>query len=413
MKRKRNILVGLILGLLISAVIASFYLPFVLEHFSFLSGFIVCFIIGVLGFLWSIVWGKTVFLKTNKRYTLLWLLVFVVLGGLTSVFFIQQQQKSFLSQKAFQDKEMEQQLKLQEAVRNSNLVFLMANVFNKIDDELKNNSNRKISEETISRIATLSYFLKPHWYEEGDSLSEKRRSPERGQLLLTLCQMEIDSNSFDQIKKRTSFAGADLRKADLRQAKLNGINLKGAHLKGANLSKANLRDANLKEANLWGANLNKADLNGANLYQSNCAWAEMNETNLSNCKMDGADFTSAKMRKTDMSQAKLKWAYMNGTFLNEASFVEANLIGAYLKRSNLNGANFSNANLTFVNLSEANLTQTNLTSANLEKTKFKEANWLEKLNTWQVIGAKEIQDNYKVVVDATGQANYRVIKNKK
>ncbi len=168
------------------------------------------------------------------------LILGALMGGILG-FGITRQNELLKAQIQYQARSIEQQSELIESVKKGSLVFLMSHILDKVDEELTNHPRRTLSKETIARIAALNTAFQPYAYVKGDSLSVKKLSPERGQLLLVLSIMNMDSSSFDTIKAKTSFAGADLR---------------GANLNGANLSGVDLRDANLKEADLRGANLN-------------------------------------------------------------------------------------------------------------------------------------------------------------
>lgn len=429
MKQKKNLLVGLTLGMLISGALAFVALPIGINVFSFLLGVILCLIFVLLVFSLFLLRNKQLgsnelsnkkssietTRKVNANSTVVRLVAFfmIVLLGLVGGFLFLKQKAFTKAQAQFENKIRKDQFEFSESVRVKSLAQLMGNIFDKIDEELKDNSQRTLSKETIGRIGALSHSYKPYRCLEGDSLSLKRKSPERGQLLLALSQMNIDTSSFNQIKLKTSFVGADLKDADLRNANLSGIDLSQANLEGADLSGANMIEVNLKEANLWGANLNKVNLKGANLWGANLAWAKLNESDLRECMMDGVDLTSAKLRAANLTGVKLQWADLTGAFLNEANLVNADLKGALFIKANLSDANLSKANLNFTNLSRTNLTQTNLALVNLDRTGFEIENWFEKLNECNVIGAKEIQTNYKVVVDKTGRSNFRVVKNVK
>ena len=373
---------------------------------SFLLGFVACLVFLSLGLILSFVWNKHSFLirllvknpttkdskNVAKTNVLIWILVpvIIVLGGLVSSFLIFKQNELSKSQTQYQNKRVEQREELLASIRTSSLVFLMRNILDKVDDELKNNPKRTLSDETIARIAALSYSFKPYRYLEGDSLSEKKYSPERGQLLLALSKMNIDSSSFDKIKSKAPFSSADLREADLIKANLRGADLRKANLNDADLRWANLNEADLRGANLRGANLRKANLRGADLNGTDMRWADLNGADLKRADLNGADLTSAKLRKADLSGSDFKWADLNGALLNEANLAGVDLSGTDLRRANLNKANLSGVELF--------------------KVAVEEENWLEKLNEWRVTGAKEIQERYKIVDDITGRSKYRLLK---
>lgn len=413
--KKRNLFLGLILGILISSAVAFFNLSFLTNHFSFLLGFIAGLVFFSLGVLIFLFYNKKSTISdsqtTNSIYPLVWTLVFVLISivGLVSSFFIYKKNESFKIQTVFQQKQIEDNAQMIASIRNGNLVYLMSNVFDKIDDEIKDNPKRTLSNETISRVIALSHFLTPYKSIQGDNLSGKKISPERGQLLITLSKMNIDSSSFNQIKSKASFAAADLTNADLERADLNGVDLKYANLCGANLYSSNLNNANLNRANLWGANLNQSNLINVDLQWSNLDWVELNGADLSKSNLNGANLVCAKLRKANLSNVQMEWTDLSNTFLNEANFTNANMLGALMRRANLSKTNFNQAKLILVKLEDANLTQTNLSEVDLRKAGFKEKKWLDKLNEWEVIGAKEIQEKYEVAVDKTGKANYRLL----
>ena len=304
-----------------------------------------------------------------------------------------------------------QQAELADSIRNSGLPGLVSAVLNKIDADLKDNPKRRLSDETIASISTMCYIAKPYLIPEGDSLSTTKLSPERGQLLLFLSGMNIDSGSMQKIKQSASFSGADLREADLSGIDLSRMNLKGANLKGANLQNANMTAAILSFANLWGANLNKAKLTGADLKRAELSWSELNNADLKNADLGEANVISAQLRNADLQSAILKWTDFNGAFLNEANLASSDLFRATFKRAQMAKANLTNANLTLANLVEANLTETNFTDAELSDVVVFEENWLELLNDWNIIGAKDIVKSYKIIDEtSTGKHLYQLKK---
>jgi hypothetical protein len=82
------------------------------------------------------------------------------------------------------------------------------------------------------------------------------------------------------------------------------------------------------------------------------------------------------------------------------------LSGVNLWATDLSRADLNQADLSEANLSETMLTQANLTGVNLAKMTCEEEKWLEKLTEWQVGGATEIQQGYKIVHDIPGFYTY-------
>lgn len=390
MKTKRNLLIGILLGALIGWTLGFLRLPYLEKNASFLMGFLACFAVVSLAILLIFAWNKKPFLlrligenssgnnshSTPNKYAFIgnWVAAFVVAGALVSSVLISWENRQLSTNVQTQDATISQQAEVIASLRSNNLVPLMGTLLEEVKEELKNNSERILSDEIILKIAALGQSMQPYRYFEGDGLADKAYSPERGQLLVALVNMNIDSSSFNEIKRKTPFAGADLRKIDLNGANLAWANLKDANLRDANLGGANLNHSDLRAANLWGANLNKVNMREADLRRANLAWAELNEANLNESDMSGIDFTNAKLKKADLTNVNLRWSDMSGTFLNEA-----NLNGAYLLATNLNKAN----------MSDVELIKTGITG---------EA-WFEKLDEWQVTGAKAIQKGYQVVDD--------------
>lgn len=424
MRAKKNILISIILGILIGWILGFLRFPSMDKNHPFLLGFIACMALVSLGLTVIFVWNKHSHLakllgknqatkdsgNAIKTNTLIWVLVslFIVLGGSVSSFLIFKQNEKFKTQTNYLNKKIGEQTELIESVRKGSLVHLMSNILDKVDDELKNNPTRTLSDETIERIAALSYSFQPYNFIEGDSLSAKKYSPERGQLLLALSKTNMDSSSFDQIKLKTTFSWADLRGADLMGEDLGKADLRNANLNDADLREAELKGANLKSAVLWGANLRKANMMETDLELSDLRWSDLNGANLKGANLNGVDLTHANLRKADLRGTEMQWADLSGAFVNESNLSGANMFGTTLRKANLSGTDFSGANMSAVNFSGANLKEANLSGVKLIIARVEEENWLEKLTEWQVIGAVEIQKRYTTSNDKSGRANYRL-----
>ena len=440
MNFKRNTLILVFFALLIFSVLTILYLQVEIGNTSFIMGILLALVLVTLAFILFYLPKKDVtsasaINQSGNVPILTWFSVIAILiiGGLASIFFINNRNELAQTKLQSTDLGSNKDADMIESMRNSSLVYLMSNILDKIDDELKNNPKRTLSEETIARIAALSYSFKPYSFSKSDSLKEKKYSPERGQLLLALSKMNLDSITFDKIKYKASFANAELALADLRGANLRGVDLNGANLKEADLRRANLKKASLKWANFWGANLQNADLQNANFKRANLSWSDLKKANFRGANLSGAIFESAVLSKAKMAKADLTWAHMNGAFLNEVDMSGLKMQGADLTRANLVKTNFNNADLTWVDFKEANLSRANLknatlsgsnlsqadlyesdmTKANLYKATVEEENWLEKLEEWKIIGAEDLQNSFYIIPDQSGEFNYRILPGKK
>lgn len=412
-----NLLIGITLGVAIGWAAGILRLPTVDGNDAFWIGFIAC--LGVVLFLIAllIAWNKNAFLakvigrsasgdnpdRAVRAYAIVWVLVaaFIVLGGLLSVYMINRQNKLLETQTQNQNKRIEEQSELIESVRKGNQVVLMSNVLENVEAEL--NTNGTLSDAIIARVAALSYSFKPYRYFEEGGLSDRWLSPERGQLLLALSLMSIDSTSFDKIKQSTSFSHADLRGAELPGAALGGTNLNRSDFQDANLRGADLTGADLRQANFSGANFETANLSYANLERADLSWAKMNKANLVEAYLDGADMTSAGLRHASLTGASLRYAN-----LNAALFTGASVVGADFFLARLANANFQNANMREANMRRASLSNANLTDAVLAGAIVQLDNWLEQLGNWGVYGADDIQSKYRILHDTSGLSMHRL-----
>lgn len=295
----------------------------------------------------------------------------VGLAGVLGTILLYNQNKLLIQQNQLlnqQNIRLDQQTYLQEAERRSSLVFLMGNILDAINQELKEDVGvagvRDISPQLIGRVIALSNSLRPYRYLGSDSLVGRELSPERGYLLLAIVSSEIDKRSLRRIYRSADFSFADLKKAVLSGEYLVGINLTGAELEGAFLDEADLSNANLSEAELSDAVLARSNLKDASLRNS-----KMSKTSLQSANFSGANLSGADLRNANLSSATLQNAHLTA----------ANLAGA-----NVSYANFSNAELDHINA---------------DSTIVAEFQWLDSLNnlgTDTLRGTNHLVSNYRV-----------------
>lgn len=307
-----------------------------------------------------------------RRWILLvFQMLFVGFGGMLGTMLLYNQNKLLTQQNLLlqsQNYRLDQQTYLQEADRRSSLIFLMGNLLDAMDTELKNDIGkpgvRDLSPQIIGRVVALSKSLRPYRYLESDSLVARELSPERGQLLLSIVNSQIDKNSLRRI-----FQFADFSFADLKAAVLSG-----EYLSGINLSKADLSHATLDETDL-----SRADLSGANLEE--------------------AVFAHANLRESRFRQSLLTNAYLEAADLTYANFYGADLRGAILATANLHQTHFSHADLTGANLSGAILSGTRFEQSVMDSVKVNDLQWLQQLDSTgqdSVRGAAHLLSAYRV-----------------
>lgn len=222
--------------------------------------------------------------------------------ALLQTYYLKKQNEKF----DVQNKRIEQQTYLQEAERRSSLVFLFDNVLDRMDDELRRNpAGRELTPQLIGRIVALSKALKPYRYLEGDTITSRMSSPERGQLLLSLVASKLGRNTYDQIYLLADFSYATLENVNLDKAYLVNINLSYAQLKSVSLSGADLRNANF-EGSEWDdahvvftpARPFAADFDFTNFYR-----ATLRHCDLSGGSFSYANFTDARLDRVVFREA--------------------------------------------------------------------------------------------------------------
>ncbi|MEM7367043.1 MAG: pentapeptide repeat-containing protein [Bacteroidota bacterium] len=423
MKNKRNLLIGILLGVILGWIVGAFGFPMRGMEGSFGLGFIALGIFSLgLGLLY--VWRQDLFFSppdaaqhnsTRSHFLRLprMLVVLILMGSLVGGIFLIRQEALFTQQKKLQKAHMQQQATLLEAARKSNQGVLVNNLLNKLDDELADQSARIPSKEAIARTVALGNSFEPYLYWNGDSLSAHKISPERGQLLLALTLMNIDSTSFDTIKARTTFSGAVLRGADMTAANLNLVDLRAADMKEIILVGAQLNQADLRKSNLWGSTLTDASFMMTDMKRAELSWADLSGAKMNGSDLNGITLTNAHVREADLSGTLIQWADLKGTVFSGTNISDSDLLGTDMSQADLRQVNFSNSNLTRVVLADADLRGANLTNAAVQH-----AQWLDRLTEWQVRGAAEIQQRYILVKDSLRprqyhDARYRLIQNEK
>lgn len=271
--------------------------------------------------------------------------VLVALLGAVGAYFMSKQNNLL----AIQNSYIKTQMNIEESSRVVEWLSLLENVLAKVDSAIELDPTpgpKKLNDFLIKEISSLSYFFKPYNYLEieGDTLMDLHLSPERGFLLVSLLDRNIDKKSYDKIFEHSTFEYADLENVDLDSCYLKGItlnyaNLRNVSLKGADMSDAEINYSHLQEAKLIGCNLlnssanyayfNYADLTRANLMISEMNGAHFIGTDFSFTRLDAAelmacDFMSAVIYKTNISKTN---------FLNTKNTYEIQFRTALFKSS--------------------------------------------------------------------------------
>ncbi len=299
-----------------------------------------------------------------------WVLgIFVSLGGLTGTLLLMNQNELLEAQNIKIDSQTnlmrkqtelaQQQMSLDEASRRSALVVLMSNIMDKVDREIesqqkglsfKQKEKRKyqLSQSLIGQIAALSHSFKPYRYLQGDTLIERPLSPERGQLLITLTLLPLDTATLHKIYYSATFESADLQGAELQNADLRGVKLENADISNANLRGVNLFNANLINSDMTGTFLSYSDLRKAKFTFAKMLGVNLRGANLQESILAVANLIGAKFGRADLSGANL-----SGADFLQAEWAEKNIIEANLNNVDFTGANFKRSKLYVVQLSKS------------------------------------------------------------
>ena len=276
-----------------------------------------------------------------RRWILLvFQMLFVGFGGVLGTMLLYNQNKLLTQQNLLlqnQNYRLDQQTYLQEADRRSSLIFLMGNLLDAMDRELKSDVGqpgvRDLSPQIIGRVVALSKSLRPYRYLESDSLVGRELSPERGQLLVSIVNSQIDNSSLRRIFQFSDFSYADLQ----------GAVLSGEYLSGIDLSNADLKNTTLDETDLSRANLSGADLGDAILARANLREARFRQSNLTNAYLESADLAQANFYEAKMKGANLAGAKLQQTHFTKANLSDANLFGATILRTGFDQAMLDSA----------------------------------------------------------------------
>ncbi|HEX5111358.1 MAG TPA: pentapeptide repeat-containing protein [Saprospiraceae bacterium] len=332
-------------------------------------------------------------MKGNRNFFIGFLLGILLAGAIFFLFLLP------YFKKAAEDRQkllLQESLKM-ESQQESSYAPLLKNVIDKINHDVQQDPNRTLSDETIDMIAAMCQQFQPYFHPPGDTVLNKKLSPERGRLLLLLALTKIDSVSFMKVKEKTDFSYVDLRQVDLHGIDLSGIQLHHAELKDANLEGAKLNDADLSFANLWGAKLTNAQLIGSNLRRAELSWADLSGADLRIVNLHEANLVSAQLRGANLHGVDCVWTDFTGAFLNGATMAEAKLFRTIFRKAQLEKTDFSGSKMTYAVMTDANLNYTNLTNSDLGNLIVADPDWLNLLDTWHVMGASDIRSKYKQI----------------
>ncbi|WP_010521751.1 pentapeptide repeat-containing protein [Aquimarina agarivorans] len=240
-----------------------------------------------------------------------------------------------------QNERLGQQTNLQEADRRSSMLFVLDQMIKDVTTDGYRN-NGKISKANSTRIIAMSKILKPYKYLDKDTLITKPVSPERGYLLMSLLESNIDlGKMIDQNTKQTLASLLNFEYAELTKASITGIDLKNL----------NLSHTRMEESNFIKSFIHKTKFNEANLKNTNFSRTDIIESNFMNANLKNATFKGATLKIVNFENSDL----------TNTNFTEADLIEVNFKNSTIKGAKFDNALVApnWMDLQEENLNSDN------------------------------------------------------
>lgn len=222
-----------------------------------------------------------------------------------------------------QNKRLDQQTYLQEADRRSYLTGVLDDMIKEVTTEGYRN-NGKISKVSSTRLIALSKILKPYKYLENDKLIDEPLSPERGYLLLSLLESNLDlgvildNNTRESLLSQLNFSYAELNNASVTALDLNSIHLNFANLDGSNFTKSTLIKSTFINASLKNVNFYKSDIVKCNFNNSNLSGASFTDSTLNTVSFDNATLTNVNFSNSDLVKISLKNAQIIGAKFDKA-----------------------------------------------------------------------------------------------
>lgn len=257
----------------------------------------------------------------------------IIVGGLSTVaacvgIWIAWQANELVSKQNIlierQNIRLDQQTYLQEADRRSSLVFLMGNVLESIDKELKDDAGKKqvrdLTPELIGRIVALTHILRPYKFMDGDILTTNELSPEKGQVLISLLDSKIDTSSLFSIFKKADFSysflrGVTFEDISIKNIVLNASDFRGAsffnceiaksQILGSDFSETYFRDCKFSEVVLWQSTLYKAQMISCELQKSPFVGSKFIDAYFDKCKFISCNFERCNIYGTSFSETEL------------------------------------------------------------------------------------------------------------
>jgi len=263
----------------------------------------------------------------------------------------------------------------------------------RIREEHRDNGN--VSLESIATLKAINRIFIPNLIEYSDRYTIKT-SPERGQMLLLLKALNLDSISFSRIINSISFEYADLRKADLVGSNLEGINLKNAMLQESNLNQVNFSNAIISDANFEKSTMKGAVLSNTIATNSNFQWVNMDSITITNSTFHESLMQNSTLNHAQIQRSNFHRSVLSFVKMNNAEITGGNWDYSYLTKASIKGSKFENTEMVGVNLSETLMDESHFENVNLDFAYVNDTNWFNLLEDYGVVNYEEIEKTYDI-----------------
>ncbi len=377
-------------------------LPFVAQRASFWMGFFVCLAAILFVRSWIVLWnGERAYQSGRSAYSFkrrpgFWLsgrsafsllVLMAISGGFGAVAYSYVSKIKEAERNAKEELDaLKQEVSVEEQRTKIRMLLDLLHTLDSVRLQAKDKSGLG---KMIDRLVALSSSFVVHKEWTSEKRSPVGLSSERALLLLALVHSQMDSASFQKIRERVSFSGADLRNADLHGVDLSRIDLRYSNLENANMEGTRLDYADLRGAKLTGVNFNRASLVETILISTDLRGSKMNEAKMNSAKLDSADLSNVTLHKAILHSATFIHTQMCNAILNEADVTNGFLFGT----------NICNANFSKTLLNRATFTNVRVAGAHLDEAII-DKDWLDQLKEKNPEAVQELSAKYRMVTDS-------------
>lgn len=154
-------------------------------------------------------------------------------------------------------------------------------------------------------------LYKPYKYLDDNKLTQTKISPERGQLLITIANSKLDTNTILKI-----FEASNFDHSDLNGAKFNNVYLKNLRMNDASMINCSFGNSNLQNISFYNCNLSNSSF-----YKSNLKLAFMTICDLSNASFwELNSIHNAAFPGSILDSTTFRFVNFNGVQINDDDF---------------------------------------------------------------------------------------------